>query len=423
MLSEFFWKQNTKTIFAWLGLIVFVAHQLFRAYLKYALNSWYEDFYDLLQHSGSRLINEIGSESSHVQQGSGEHGSGPYAYAFSASIGRELVKSKIVDFFYIVAPGFLLHPLAGFIKNLWILEWRLTLMKAYITHWDIGVSPLEGAAQRVHEDTQRFARGIHTCFSTLFEAFLTLIIFCPVLYDLMPFLMIVAIAFPAGGLLTSALVGYHLVDMEVSFRSRNYTSPQMSHYPLYTLFPQVQNQKVEASLRRQLVVLEIDPTSISTEQSVVSAFYCHLQDLKRSYRALYCNFAVLATWLATYEQAAVVIPYLWGAPLLFADSVNERITLGTLVKMSNAFSKVFDSFNIVSDNWMQVNEWRSTLRRLFEFERSLYDHQTRARLRVHPVPPATELTPSHAARSTSFARKRNGHHTGVDTEAGRVSDV
>ena len=41
-------------------------------------------------------------------------------------------------------------------------------------------------------------------------------------------------------------------------------------------------------------------------------------------------------WLATYEQVAVIVPYMAAAPLLFAVD-ESRITLGILVQISNAW--------------------------------------------------------------------------------------
>ena len=42
MLREFFCSGPPKRLaFAWMGLLVFVGHSLFNAWLKYALNDWY----------------------------------------------------------------------------------------------------------------------------------------------------------------------------------------------------------------------------------------------------------------------------------------------------------------------------------------------------------------------------------------------
>jgi len=61
--------------------------------------------------------------------------------------------------------------------------------------------------------------------------------------------------------------------------------------------------------------------------------------------------------------------------LLFADDPATRITLGTLVKMSNSFDKVFSSLSIIAENWGEVNAFRSVYRRLREFEAKLYLHR------------------------------------------------
>jgi len=135
------------------------------------------------------------------------------------------------------------------------------------------------------------------------------------------------------------------------------------------------------------VVLEVDPQSVvgDATSNVDAAFHSYFQHLRKNYRSLYLNFAALATWLSTYEQAAVILPYILAAPLLFADNPRERITLGVLVQITNAFGKVFDSVNVVADNWLSVNEWRSVLVRLKEYEKQLYHDLTQASLEAHPA--------------------------------------
>ena len=63
---------------------------------------------------------------------------------------------------------------------------------------------------------------------------------------------------------------------------------------------------------------------------------------------------------------------LLAAPLLFAASPSHRITMGTLVQLSNSFDKVFSSLSIISENWGEINAFRSVLFRLREFEKKLY---------------------------------------------------
>ena len=46
--------------------------------------------------------------------------------------------------------------------------------------------------------------------------------------------------------------------------------------------------------------------------------------------------------------------------------------LRTLIKVSNSFEKVFSSLSVIAENWGAINDFRSTYRRLREFEAKLY---------------------------------------------------
>mgnify|MGYP001972225355 CR=1 FL=1 len=337
MFREYFLQgTRARRAGAWGGLGVFLGHQLFKAYLKWALNEWYESFYDVLQSSAS--------------PGSGEE-------AELQGL-RAQVAQQLWDFAAIVAPAVVVHPLAGLARNWWVFVWRRALVKTYLGKWDPLLPPVEGASQRVHEDTQRFASGIQTCVAVVLESVFTLAVFCPVLWGLDPMLMWTALGFALGGLGVSFLVGHRLVGLEVN------------------------NQRAEAALRRDLVLLEAEPASLQ------SRFGALVHDLTRNYAALYLNFAGLATWLAAFDQSAVILPYALVAARLFASG-GGRITLGQLMKITNSFDRVFSSLNVVSDNWLQINEWRSCRRRLAEFERALYGTQL--------VPPQTELSDAEPA--------------------------
>jgi len=63
----------------------------------------------------------------------------------------------------------------------------------------------------------------------------------------------------------------------------------------------------------------------------------------------------------------IIVPYLLMAPSLFAGV----IMLGVLVQVSNAFSKVRESFSVFISNWTTITELRSIHKRLQEFELAL----------------------------------------------------
>lgn len=346
MLVEFFCEGGPgRRLWAVFGLAVFLGHQVFKAYLAWAINGWYEEFYDLMQSTFEAASGD----------GSGDPGSAQ----------RSQVYASLWNFAGIVMPAVVVHPLAGLIRNWWVFSWRRVLMRSYLHRWNTQIPAIEGASQRVHEDTQRFASGIQSCVATVLQSLFTLGVFCPVLYDLDPGLMGVAAAAALGGLSVSVLVGWPLVGLEVN------------------------NQKVEAELRKRLVLLETVPADVHTAGTPYTQFIRVFGDLTRNYRNLYCSFAALSTWLSLYEQIVVILPYALVAPRLFAADPAGRFTLGKLVKVANAFGKVFDSLNVISDRWLDINEWRSCLRRLREFEREVSTRSPAVSVRL--AGPAVEL--------------------------------
>ena len=82
-------------------------------------------------------------------------------------------------------------------------------------------------------------------------------------------------------------------------------------------------------------------------------------------------------------QVMVLAPYVLVAPMLFASNPKERVTLGTLVQTSNSFGKVFATLSIISENWGGINEWRSCMVRLREFETQ--QRAQRGLLRAHDI--------------------------------------
>ena len=69
----------------------------------------------------------------------------------------------------------------------------------------------------------------------------------------------------------------------------------------------------------------------------------------------------------------MILPYLIFAPLLFDSDPNRRILLGTLIQVSNSFDKVFGSLSVIADNWAGINEFRSVLVRLRQFENNIFN--------------------------------------------------
>lgn len=353
MLREFFWSDWRTTATAWGGLVVVVGYAYFLASVKAQLNDFYSSFYDLLQKGGD------------VDPPSGEY-EDTYA-EYRADVTRELYK-----FAMIVLPLVSATPACKYVRSSWAFRWRMALMKAYLVAWDTQREPIEGASQRLHEDTQRFASGLEGCLIAVLDAGFTLAVFTPILLDLSveiapptdmgtfrdSWLFGMAFTCSLVGLLGAAILGQKLVGLEIA------------------------NQKVEALLRKDLVLLETTPAVIVGTQPSSddrhaaflpqTYFRNTLESLQKNYFALFKHFGVLNFWLSLFDQVMVIAPYAIAAPLVFAASVDKRITLGTLIKMSNSFEKVFASLSVIAENWGAINDFRSTYRRLREFEIKLY---------------------------------------------------
>ena len=208
--------------------------------------------------------------------------------------------------------------MANYIRNRWVLAWRLALIEAYIALWDTAHPPIEGASQRVHEDTQRFAAGVQGCVATVLDALLTLVVFCPLLWRLDPPLMGVAVGTAVAGVGVSAVVGRQLVDLEVGNEGGGRAAPR-------------------------LVVLEVEPARSSptprrgaggagarprrrlrtASTRLRAADQRALRQLPPPLREL-CG----VSQLSTYDQFATLLLHLMVAPPFAADEA-DVLTLGT----------------------------------------------------------------------------------------------
>ena len=221
MLTEFFYSSKCDTfVWSWLGLLLILAHALLRAYVKKLMNDWMGRFYDLGGSAG-----EVASGDSDALQEGAQH-----------------VTMLLAEFAILCAPGVIIHPLFKLVANRWVLSWRLALIKEYLQRWKPDAVQIENGAQRISEDTARFARGLQTCAVVVLDSMLTVGVFAPILVDLgrdiqplpLPssWILLLCIGVAFVGLLVSVVLGWSLIALEVN------------------------NQRVEADLRKVLVLRE-----------------------------------------------------------------------------------------------------------------------------------------------------------------------
>lgn len=346
MLREFYFApERAVRAFAWTGLAAILAHAVLKAWIKVQFNKFYSDFYDL----------------------------GGAAAQFSTEAqmaeGRKAMNALLVIFGTLCLPSVFLHPLFRLLMNRWLLTWRVCIVRSYLSRWDPSAVKLENAAQRIHEDTQRFARGLQSNVSVFVDAVLTLIAFSPVLVELgaeiqpaslpSPWLFFSCIGIASFGTVVSVALGWRLIGLEI------------------------ENQRVEADLRRKLVFHE-DAEQQEPGADANGLFGDVVKQLVKNYKLLYCRFCGFSIWLGSFEQVVAIAPYLITTQLLFTLGTS-RISLGTVTKASNTFSNVFDSFSIISSNWLELTEFLSVVQRLREFERKISRSSTTTTTRLAVV--------------------------------------
>jgi peptide/bleomycin uptake transporter len=226
----------------------------------------------------------------------------------------------------------------------------------YVANWP-RLRTIEGASQRVQEDTMRFASTMESLGVNLISAVLTLLAFLPVLVRLsgnvteLPLfgsiaypLVFAAVTWSILGTGVLALIGIRLPKIEFL------------------------NQRVEAAYRKELVLGEDDPARASPP--TLSALF---SDIRSNYFRLYLNFMYFNIGRIVYLQTDVIFPYVLLAPTIIAG----KITLGAMNQILNAFTQVRTSFQYLVNSWSTIVELISIYQRLRGFE---------ARIHGEPLP-------------------------------------
>ena len=234
----------------------------------------------------------------------------------------------------------------------YIFRWRTAMNNYYVKRWQ-QVRNIEGASQRIQEDTMRFAAIMEGLGVALVDSIMTLIAFLPVLAALsvhvetlpiigsLPYpLVTISIVWSIFGTLVLLLAGIKLPGLE--FR----------------------NQRVEAAFRKELVL---------GEESEESAEPGTLRDLflnvRRNYFRIYWHYTYFNLFRYMYIQADNVVAYIFLVPTI----VSGRITLGIMNQILRAFGQVASSFQFLVSSWTTIIELISIYKRLQAFEAAIND--------------------------------------------------
>ena len=221
----------------------------------------------------------------------------------------------------------------------------------YVDRWS-KVRQIEGASQRIQEDTMRFSGIMQGLGVSMIDSVMTLISFLPVLSALsvhveqMPLvgsipypLVTLAILWSIFGTLLLIFAGIKLPGLEFK------------------------NQRVEAAFRKELVYGE-DSVERADPVSLGQLFI----NVRRNYFRIYFHYAYFNLFRYIYLQADNVIAYIFLIPTI----VSGRITLGIMNQILRAFGQVASSFQFLVNSWTTIIDLISIYKRLQAFEDSIY---------------------------------------------------
>ena len=244
----------------------------------------------------------------------------------------------------------LISMATGFFVSHWLFRWRTSMVNYYHSVWE-QARHIEGASQRVQEDTIKFSGYMKSLGVGLLDSIMTLVAFLPILYGLskqvteLPWigevdhaLIWVAIITALGGTVLLAAVGIKLPGIEYNI------------------------QKREAAYRKELVLGEDDAERM--RPPTIKELFNKVRLIHFSSYAHYLYFDA-CKW--SYFQGMVIVPYLALAPTIITGAV----TLGFVQQITRAFGRVEGSLQFLVKSWGLIIELISVWKRLQEFEKEI----------------------------------------------------
>lgn len=321
-----FFTEKKWQLWSWLGSITILLSLWLQVKIDVKINNWFGTFYDMIQ----KALSEPNAVT--IQE-------------YFAALLSFITLAGIYVAVYVVIKFFTSH---------FLFRWRTSMVEWYHSVYD-KARKIEGAAQRVQEDTVKFSRIMENLGTSLIEAIMLLIEFTPILLGLsisIPIfffgdwdygLVAGALIWTIGGTLFLVGLGYilRLVGVE------------------YDL------QKQEAAYRKMLVIAEdnekIRPKTL--EELFDDVRKIHFLSFMRY---LYFDIARMA-----YLQTNVLSAYVFLAPAIVAGVV----TLGVMQQIIRAFNKVEGSMQYILKAWPAIIELASVYKRLREFESQINDKE------------------------------------------------
>ena len=322
-----FFTQRKWQLWSWIGSFVILLSLWIQVQIDVKINEWFGQFYDMIQK----------------------------ALAAPNSITIEEYWASLLSFITLAGIYVALATIVAFFTAHYLFRWRTAMVEWYHGVYD-KARTIEGASQRVQEDTIKFSRIMEGLGTSLIEAIMMIIEFTPILFGLsigIPILffgdwnyglIVGAFIWTIGGTLFLIALGIilRLVGVE------------------YDL------QKQEAAYRKLLVIAEDDMTV--RPKNINELF----DDVRKIHYLSYLRYLYFNLGRIAYLQANVLSAYVFLAPAIVAGLV----TLGVMQQIIRAFGRVEGSMQYIFKSCPTIIELASVYKRLREFESKINSSKT-----------------------------------------------
>ena len=310
---------------AWsiLGSALILFFTYYQVQVAVAVNNWYRPFYDAIQNALSDSSTTTASDL--------------YGY--------------ILSFLILAMTYVLISIMTSFFVSHYVFRWRTAMNDFYTAKWAL-VRHIEGASQRIQEDTMRFASIMKTLGVSIVDAVMTLIAFLPVLLQLsenvkeLPIvgsvaypLVYAALFWSIFGTILMVVAGIKLPGLEFK------------------------NQRVEAAFRKELVLGEDDESR--AEPLALRELF---DNVRKNYFRIYLHYTYFNLFRNFYFQLNNLFAYV----LLIPTIALGTITLGIMNQIIRAFSEVTSSFQYLVRSWSTIIDLISVFKRLQAFEAAFH---------------------------------------------------
>jgi peptide/bleomycin uptake transporter len=319
-----FYTEKKWWLWSWIGSAIILSSLWVQVQIDVKINEWFGQFYDMIQKAlATPNAITIGE--------------------YWASLGSFLSLAVVYVLIAVAISFFTAH---------FLFRWRAAMVEWYHSVYD-RARTIEGAAQRVQEDTIKFSRIMEGLGTSFIESIMVLIQFVPILLGLSIGIPIFFFGDWQYGLVTGALVwsiGGTIFLIGLGWLLR-------------LVGVEYDLQKKEAAYRKILVIAEDDET---VRPKTLEELFEDVRGIHfKSYvRYLYFNIGRIA-----YLQANVLSAYVFLAPAIVAGAV----TLGVMQQIIRAFGRVEGSMQYLLKAWPTIIELASVYKRLREFERQIKD--------------------------------------------------